>query len=84
MITCRRAAELTSRSLDGRLSLAQRALLRLHALTCGGCRRYGDQLRRLHRVLARLVATTAPAGPGLPPAARERLRAAVRRRAGGG
>ena len=77
MVSCRRAAELTSRSLDRPLSLSQRLRLWLHTRTCGGCRRYRQQLGRLHALLSRLLPAATPAGPGLTPDARERLRTVV-------
>jgi hypothetical protein len=49
MITCRHAAELASRALDEPLGLRQRLALRFHRMVCGLCRRFGHQIRLIHR-----------------------------------
>jgi hypothetical protein len=47
MLTCKQASQLTSKSLDQPLSLAERMLLRLHLFICSGCRRFKLQLMQL-------------------------------------
>jgi predicted anti-sigma-YlaC factor YlaD len=54
MISCRRASELISLSLDRPLSLRERLMLGLHLCGCGMCRVYRRQaafLQRLARAL---------------------------------
>ena len=49
MINCRQAAQLSSRALEGSLSLRQRLELKFHLWMCVFCRRYGQQMHWLHR-----------------------------------
>jgi hypothetical protein len=44
MLSCRRAAELTSQALDRPLGLRERVALGLHTLLCRVCSRYRRQL----------------------------------------
>jgi hypothetical protein len=75
MLTCKQASALVSQSLDRRLPWRQRAALRLHLLLCDACRRFKRQAEFLHAAVrsggARLMA--------LSPAARERIRFALRK-----
>jgi hypothetical protein len=45
--SCRKAAELQSEALDGRLPVSRRFGLWFHLLLCKWCRDYGEQLRFL-------------------------------------
>ena len=71
---CRHAAEAISRSLDAPLSAVERLDLGVHTLFCGPCRRFREQLTRLHTECA---SAEPPAGADLTPAARERIAAAL-------
>lgn len=51
MLTCKDAAELTSRGLDTHLTRRQRFQLRLHLTMCRACRAYKAQIESLHRLL---------------------------------
>ena len=73
---CRQAAEVVSRSLDAPLSAVERLDLGFHTLFCGPCRRFREQLTRLHAESA-AAADEPPAGAGLPAAARERIATAL-------
>jgi hypothetical protein len=56
ILSCQRASELTSASMDRRLTLGERAKLRGHQMICRGCRAYRRQLaiiRQALRVLER-------------------------------
>ncbi len=78
MLSCRHAADLLSRELDGPLAPRERVRLRWHLLMCRLCRAYGGQLRLLRRVCARAAAAEAPA-EALGPTARARIRATLER-----
>jgi hypothetical protein len=79
MIRCRRAAEWITRGLDDPPGPARRAVLGLHLLLCGDCRRFREQVGAVDEAAAELLARPG-FGPavGLPAGARERLAAAVR------
>lgn len=55
MINCKEATVLMSRSMDRRLPLGERLLLRLHLLICSGCANAGRQMQLLRRAVARLL-----------------------------
>ncbi len=46
-LTCKETSRLLSQSMDRKLTLAQRATLRLHLSTCPVCPRFGAQLNSL-------------------------------------
>lgn len=73
MITCRRAAEWTSRELDERLSAGRRFALGFHRLVCVQCRRFRDQLAAVDAVAGELLADGVVGSVGLPDAAKERI-----------
>jgi len=74
---CRQAAEAISRSLEAPLSAVERLDLGVHTLFCRPCRRFREQLTRLHAECAKTGSADPPAGAGLTPAARERIAAAL-------
>jgi hypothetical protein len=81
MISCKRAAELISLSLETRLGWGQRLALLLHLAVCGMCRRFRRQSRLLQQA-GRVVGQPDPV-PGVPgevlsAAARERIKGALR------
>jgi hypothetical protein len=81
-LTCKRAATLLSVSMDGRLTLQQYLLLRLHLRFCTLCMRFKQQLltiRQLARTRARRIeAVQTTDTPVLSDAARERIKLALR------
>ncbi|HOE96397.1 MAG TPA: zf-HC2 domain-containing protein [Candidatus Sumerlaeota bacterium] len=77
MLTCRDVTRLVSESLDRELPPLLRFRLRLHLVLCLFCRRFERQMLAL-RALAREVAAGEADGPGLPEAAKERIRGRLR------
>ncbi|SAL20888.1 zf-HC2 domain-containing protein [Caballeronia telluris] len=49
MLTCKEATQLMSNDMDRRTSLHERNQLRLHLITCSGCRNYRRDLHMLRR-----------------------------------
>ncbi|MDE1942810.1 MAG: zf-HC2 domain-containing protein [Betaproteobacteria bacterium] len=54
MLDCKKATALMSRGLDGKLTLWQKAGLRLHLMACDGCTHFNRQVRFLRTALRRL------------------------------
>jgi len=52
-LSCKEATRLLSRREDQRLSLAERAALRVHLAICRGCRALSEQIPFLRRALSR-------------------------------
>ena len=77
-LPCEGMARLASESLDRDLPRWERLALKSHLLYCVACRRYVRQLKLLRIALQRLakgVETEDPLpGPGLPEAAREKIK----------
>ena len=46
-LTCKEASRLISQAMDRKLTLAQRAALRLHLSACAACTRFAAQLNTL-------------------------------------
>lgn len=80
MLDCRQATELAQASLDRSLSLWARFQLGAHRLICAPCRMYKRQLAQLRRLGSQLRDSADPT-QRLDEAARERIRAELRRRA---
>ena len=78
MISCRRAAELTSKELATELRAGERVALGFHRLVCGACRRFRAQLEEIDRAVTQTLAgpTGGPAAP-MPDDARARVDAAL-------
>ncbi|HKC53892.1 MAG TPA: zf-HC2 domain-containing protein [Burkholderiales bacterium] len=53
MLTCKEAGRSISERLDRKLSLPQRAALRLHLALCDACARINAQFRFLRRAASR-------------------------------
>ena len=85
-LPCQGMSRLASESLDRDLPLLERSALRLHQSYCGGCGRYGKQLRFLRNATCELnqsLNADAPSpvvslAPGLPEAERLRIKQAIR------
>ncbi len=60
MLTCRESAKLMSEALDRKLSLGERAGLRLHLAICAGCRNFRAQMDLLREACRRLARGEAP------------------------
>lgn len=75
MPRCGEISRLSSRSLDGPLSLGERFSMRLHFVTCVWCRRYHAQLRFLRRVFQQRVGS---AKVQLTPETKERMEQKIR------
>ena len=74
---CKEAIRLQSDAMDRPLTSWQRAGLRMHLWLCKWCRRYGRQVAFL-RTIARDCDHVHEPPPGMPPAARERIKQAVK------
>ena len=46
-LSCKEASRLISQSMDQKLTLTQRAALRVHLSVCEGCTRFGAHLHNL-------------------------------------
>jgi hypothetical protein len=77
VISCRRAAEWTSRELDDGLSGGRRFALGVHRLLCGPCRRFRDQLSEIDRAVGEAITAGEVAAEPLSDDARERMRQAL-------
>lgn len=85
MISCKRAAELTSRELDDRLPAGQSFALGFHRLLCVNCRRFRGQLAEVDRAAGEAVSAGAcPEDVRLPEVARGRIRHALVEEVDGG
>lgn len=84
MLNCREATQLISKSLDGSLPLSERLAMRIHLMVCDACTRYRAHLRFLRELLRERMRVAdggeGIAGPGMPPAVRERVGKAIARR----
>lgn len=50
MLNCHRATQLLSRIQDGKVTLSERASLRVHLLLCSGCRNFNQQINTLRMI----------------------------------
>jgi hypothetical protein len=79
---CREMTAVASQTLDHDAPRSHRLAFRIHTLYCKACRRYMAQLRLLRgafrTLAAQLVAGGPLPGPTLSPAARARIRQALR------
>ena len=78
MISCKRAAELISLSQEAPLGWRRRLALALHLAVCAMCRRFRRHVRLLERAGRAAPGPDAPADVALPPAAKERIKRALR------
>jgi hypothetical protein len=84
MISCKRAAELISLSREAPLGWRRRLALAFHLSFCAMCRRFCRQTELLDRAARAAGSDSPPAAASaeaasLPEAARERIKAALRR-----
>lgn len=80
MGSCKDATQLLSKSLDTRLGVFDRLRLKLHFRVCTYCRRFEDQLHRLHAAGRQYDSDCGEltSFEGLPPEARKRIKHALR------
>ena len=52
-LNCKEASRLISQSMDQKLTLAQRAALRVHLSACDACTRFGAQMTALRAAMRR-------------------------------
>ncbi len=77
--SCRKAAQLQSEALDGRLPISRRFGLWFHLLICKWCRDYGEQLKFLNQMARHEPDKAVEVLPqGLSSEARERMKAKLR------
>jgi predicted anti-sigma-YlaC factor YlaD len=77
-LTCQQATALLSESLDHRLPLYQRILLRLHLPLCRACQRFQEQFSFLRNLIRQRAKSNSPvAPPALSAEARTRLKRAL-------
>jgi predicted anti-sigma-YlaC factor YlaD len=55
--TCQEVHRLTSEGLDRKLSLVERARMRMHLLVCDACRNFNSQMQLIRRAMRRLNGT---------------------------
>ncbi len=77
MLTCRRATERLSRSLDGPLPAVEKVGMEGHMLLCRHCRRFRKQIVILDALCREAGDRAAGGETELPAAARERIAAAL-------
>ena len=82
-LTCKEATAVISASFEREPPVFKNVLLRLHLLTCGACARFLRQLRFLReriRLQNASAGGAAPLSASLSPAARERIKVALRQK----
>jgi len=60
VLTCRQVTELLSEAQEHRLSLRDRAALRMHTMMCDGCRNFRRQMETLRRISRSYAPSTDP------------------------
>ncbi len=50
-LRCHESSQLLSEAADGELSFVDKIALRGHLLVCGSCRKYQNQMRKLHTLI---------------------------------
>ncbi len=80
MTTCRQSSELSSQSLDRRLSLRQWLALKFHTAACPFCKRFGEHIAILKGLCEKFgqCAHDKPITDGLTPEARRRIKASLK------
>ena len=58
LLTCKEATQLMSNDMDRRTTLHERNRIRLHLITCSGCRNYRRDLQVLRRACRSMVERT--------------------------
>ena len=66
-LDCRQVHRLVSEGLDRRLSLRERAGVRLHLLICGACTTFNAQMALLRGAMQRFEIPADPPGPPADP-----------------
>ncbi len=55
--TCKEVHRLTSEEYDRKLSLLERARMRLHLVVCEACRNFGGQMALIRRAMRQMTVT---------------------------
>lgn len=63
MLSCKETSKLVSRSVDGKLGLRERLVVKLHLLMCARCRSFEDQMHFIREASRRLLARIESKGP---------------------
>ncbi len=79
MISCKKATEFISLSMDQPLGIRDSVALRTHLLVCSLCRNFQKNLISLRKIF---LNAEPPKDDGPPEGARERLKALLRKNAG--
>lgn len=79
MKTCKETSQLISESLDRKLSLRERASIKLHTMRCDLCSRYSEQLRFLKNTCTETDVEQSTPQTRLDEDARERIRSRLKR-----
>ena len=76
MFNCRKVTQMVSESMDRKLPLYQRVMIRTHLLMCKYCARFRDQLLMMRELSSRQETDDSKLDPSavLPPEARERIK----------
>lgn len=53
--TCKEVHQLTSESLDRKLTVVERSRVRVHLVVCKACRNFTDQMKLLRKAMQRMV-----------------------------
>lgn len=53
--TCKEVHQLTSESMDRRLTMVERTRVRMHLLVCNACRNFTEQMDLLRKAMQRMV-----------------------------
>jgi len=81
MFDCRKVTQIVSESLDRRLPLHQRAMIKFHLFMCRYCARYRKQLLMLREICRqRSDDDTTDPSVVLPPEACDRIKASLKSR----
>ncbi|MCE5229678.1 zf-HC2 domain-containing protein [bacterium] len=84
MTNCRQSSELSSQSLDRKLSLRQWLALKLHTAACPFCKRFGEHIAMLKNFCEKFgeCGHEKQITNGLTPEARKRMKESLRGTAG--
>lgn len=53
--TCKEVHQLTSESMDRRLTMVERTRVRMHLLVCNACRNFTEQMDLIRKAMQRMV-----------------------------
>lgn len=76
-LKCEQSSQIVSASMDRKLTAVERWAVRLHAIGCWSCRRFGQQIRQLRRAM-KLHPDRTTSEIRLSPEAMKRIEEAIR------